>query len=48
LYQGECDKVQHLDIGFHLLINMLSTTLLSASNFGMVFKELPQICLSIN
>ncbi|OQE29240.1 hypothetical protein PENFLA_c004G10140 [Penicillium flavigenum] len=35
LYQGDCDKVQHLDIGFHLLINMLCTTLLSASNFGM-------------
>ncbi|CAG7937860.1 unnamed protein product [Penicillium nalgiovense] len=35
LYQGDCDKVHHLDIGFHLLINILSTTLLSASNFGM-------------
>ncbi|OQE44821.1 hypothetical protein PENCOP_c002G08560 [Penicillium coprophilum] len=35
LYQGDCDKVQNLDIGFHLLINILSTTLLSASNFGM-------------
>ncbi|KAJ6188446.1 hypothetical protein N7519_003354 [Penicillium mononematosum] len=35
LYQGDCNKVRHLDIGFHLLINILSTTLLSASNFGM-------------
>ena len=42
LYQGDCDKVQHLDIGFHLLINILSTTLLSASNFGMVLKKHPK------
>lgn len=48
LYQGDCDKVQHLDIGFHLLINILSTTLLSASNFGMVLNKHPQICFLIN
>ncbi|CAI7594746.1 unnamed protein product [Penicillium crustosum] len=46
LYQGDCDKVQHLDIGFHLLINILSTTLLSASNFGMVVDKYPQINIS--
>jgi hypothetical protein len=36
LYEGNCDKVQNLSIAFHLLINFLSTILLSASNFGMV------------
>ncbi|KAJ5082659.1 hypothetical protein N7532_011702 [Penicillium argentinense] len=35
LYEGNCEKVQHLDIGLHLLINILSTALLCASNFGM-------------
>jgi hypothetical protein len=36
LFEGDCDKVHHLSIGFHLLVNLLSTALLSASNFGMV------------
>lgn len=36
LYVGDYDKVHCLGIGFHLLINVLSTALLSASNFGMV------------
>ncbi|KAJ5951286.1 uncharacterized protein N7479_009699 [Penicillium vulpinum] len=35
LYEGDCKKVHHLDLGFHLLINVLSTALVSASNFGM-------------
>ncbi|KAL4889597.1 hypothetical protein BDV59DRAFT_210270, partial [Aspergillus ambiguus] len=35
LYQGDCVKVQHMSTGFHLLVNILSTALLSASNFGM-------------
>jgi len=48
LYQGDCEKVQNLDIGFHLLINILSTALLSASNFGMVLKKYPQLCFLIN
>jgi len=39
LFEGNCDKVHHLSIGFHLLINVLSTTLLSASNFGMVCED---------
>ena len=36
LYEGDCEKVHCLSIGFHLLINTLSTVLLGASNFGMV------------
>ncbi|KAJ5553974.1 hypothetical protein N7513_003933 [Penicillium frequentans] len=35
LYEGDCAKVHRLSIGFHLLINSLSTALLGASNFGM-------------
>lgn len=45
LYEGDCDTVHRLSIGFHLLINVLSTALLSASNFGMVGEiDLPS-CL---
>jgi hypothetical protein len=36
LYDGECDKAETISTGFHVLINFLSTALLSASNFGMV------------
>jgi hypothetical protein len=36
LYEGDCDRVRHLSTGLHLLINILSTTLLGASNYGMV------------
>lgn len=36
LYEGDCEKVHHWSIRFHLLINTLSTILLGASNFGMV------------
>jgi hypothetical protein len=36
LYEGDCAKVHRLSTGFHLLVNFLSTALLSASNFGMV------------
>ncbi|KAJ5780256.1 hypothetical protein N7457_005416 [Penicillium paradoxum] len=35
LYEGDCEKVHHLGVGLHLLINLLSTSLLSASNYGM-------------
>ncbi|KAJ5210104.1 hypothetical protein N7491_009916 [Penicillium cf. griseofulvum] len=35
LYEGDCAKVHRLSTGFHLLVNFLSTALLSASNFGM-------------
>lgn len=37
LYEGDCAKVHRLSTGFHLLVNFLSTALLSASNFGMVW-----------
>lgn len=40
LFEGNCDEVHRLSTGFHLLINVLSTTLLSASNFGMVRGEM--------
>lgn len=34
--EGSCENVHRLSIGFHWLINTLSTILLGASNFGMV------------
>jgi anti-sigma-K factor RskA len=33
LYDGSCDKTKNLNIGVHLMINTLSTVLLSASNY---------------
>lgn len=39
LYEGDYDKVHNLGIGFHLIINILGTCLLSASNFGMVCNQ---------
>lgn len=36
LYEGDCEKVHRLTTGFRLLVNLLSTAILSASNFGMV------------
>jgi hypothetical protein len=36
LYSGSCDRVKQISIGIHLLINVLSTLLLAASNFAMV------------
>ncbi|KAL4796123.1 hypothetical protein BDV19DRAFT_361546 [Aspergillus venezuelensis] len=35
LYEGDCDRVKRLSTGLHLLINVLSTVLLGASNYGM-------------
>lgn len=35
LFEGDCTKTRNLNIGSHLLINILSTLLLSASNYGM-------------
>ncbi|RJE24014.1 hypothetical protein PHISCL_03669 [Aspergillus sclerotialis] len=35
LYDGNCDRVHNLSIGLHLVINILSTTLLGASNYTM-------------
>lgn len=36
LYSGDCGRTKELGTCVHLLINVLSTLLLSASNFGMV------------
>ncbi|OJJ99641.1 hypothetical protein ASPACDRAFT_52322 [Aspergillus aculeatus ATCC 16872] len=35
IYDGDCDTAHRLSAGFHLLINVLGSILLSASNFGM-------------
>ncbi|KAJ5935563.1 hypothetical protein N7466_005110 [Penicillium verhagenii] len=39
IYEGDCTKVHRLSTGFHLIINILSTGLLGASNYGMVRRE---------
>lgn len=38
LSRGDCEQVHRLSVGFHWIINALSTILLAASNFGMVPK----------
>jgi hypothetical protein len=35
LFEGDCTRTRNLNTGSHLLINVLSTLLLSASNYGM-------------
>lgn len=40
LYEGGCDRVRRLGTGLHLLINIFGTTLLGASNYGMVGRGL--------
>lgn len=37
LLSEDCDRIKRLSTGVHLLINILSTLLLSASNFAMVW-----------
>ena len=34
LFDGDCTEVHRLGVGLHLIINVLSTILLGASNFG--------------
>jgi hypothetical protein len=41
LYQGDCKKVKNLSITAHLFINLLSTILLSASNYAMQCLSAP-------
>ncbi|KAK6860389.1 hypothetical protein PG995_004025 [Apiospora arundinis] len=41
LYAGDCDTVKQLDRWLHLLINVLSTGLLSASNYCMQLQAAP-------
>ncbi|KAL2839743.1 hypothetical protein BJY01DRAFT_250343 [Aspergillus pseudoustus] len=35
LFEGDCDRVGRLNTGLHLLINLFSTIILGASNYGM-------------
>lgn len=35
LYQGDCDSAKRIELWLHLLINILSTLLLGASNYYM-------------
>lgn len=41
LFEGDCAKAEKLNILAHLLINALSTILLSASNYGMQALSAP-------
>jgi hypothetical protein len=41
LHTGSCQTTRQLNIAAHLLINILSTALLSASNFGMQCLSAP-------
>ena len=41
LYSGHCDTTKNLNIGVHLLINLLSTVLLGASNYCMQCMSAP-------
>ncbi|KAK3987182.1 hypothetical protein QBC44DRAFT_295501 [Cladorrhinum sp. PSN332] len=41
IYEGDCDKVKSLDQWLHLLINLLSTGMLSASNYCMQLQASP-------
>ncbi|GES61301.1 hypothetical protein ATEIFO6365_0006076000 [Aspergillus terreus] len=35
LFSGACDQTKKISTGFHLLINLLGTTMLAAGNYGM-------------
>ncbi|KAI1088858.1 hypothetical protein F5B19DRAFT_469866 [Rostrohypoxylon terebratum] len=41
MYEGDCNKVKTLDQWFHLLINVLATGMLSASNYCMQLQAAP-------
>lgn len=41
LYKGSCDEAKDLDLWLHLLINILSTLLLGASNYCMQVLSAP-------
>ncbi|KAK0383249.1 hypothetical protein NLU13_9162 [Sarocladium strictum] len=41
VYEGKCSTVRALDLWLHLLINLLSTGLLSASNYCMQLQAAP-------
>lgn len=39
LFNGDCEKSKKISTGLHLVINILGTVLLGASNYGMVSRE---------
>ncbi|KAJ5817311.1 hypothetical protein N7447_009544 [Penicillium robsamsonii] len=41
LFQGECRKARNINTGFHLVINILATPVLSASSYGMQCLSVP-------
>jgi hypothetical protein len=41
VYEGDCDWVKNVDTGLHILINILSTALLGASNLCMQLLAAP-------
>lgn len=41
LFEGDCERVRKLNTGLHLLINLLSTVLLSSSNYCMQCLSAP-------
>lgn len=41
IYEGDCNRVKTLDQWLHLLINLLSTGMLSASNYCMQLQAAP-------
>lgn len=41
IYEGDCSTVKQLDQWLHLLINLLSTAMLSASNYCMQLQASP-------
>lgn len=41
LYEGSCDTSKKLNVGLHVLINVLSSCLLAASNYGIQCLSAP-------
>jgi hypothetical protein len=41
LFEGDCNRVEYLNTGLHVLINVLSTVLLSGSNYCMQCLSAP-------
>ena len=41
IYEGDCDRVRTLDQWIHLIINLLGTGMLSASNYCMQLQAAP-------
>jgi hypothetical protein len=41
LFEGSCDKSRQLSLYLHLVINLLSSVLLGASNFAMQYLSAP-------